>query len=149
MNGMKFIRRNGIKALVALVGISVVGIVAERYLAASPAKPTKVDTRPVVEVDHPRRATVAQRLRILVLGNPGPAGEEWLRQGGPDRDVVRADSWSRGLSLLGREHFDVVLGCPADASLLDSVRKLLQSQRVLATQGWLAWPVCSIKLGLR
>jgi RND family efflux transporter MFP subunit len=63
MNGMKFIRRNGIKALVALVGISVVGIVAERYLAASPAKPTKVDTRPVVEVDHPRRATVAQRLQ--------------------------------------------------------------------------------------
>jgi CheY-like chemotaxis protein/PAS domain-containing protein len=76
---------------------------------------------------------VAQRLRVLVLGNPGPAGEEWLRQGGPDRDVVRADSWSRGLGLLGREHFDVVLGCPADASLLDSVRKLLQSQRVLAT----------------
>jgi RND family efflux transporter MFP subunit len=62
MNGMKFIRRNGIKALVALVGTSVMGIVAERYLAASPSKSTKVDTRPGVEVDHPRRATVVQRL---------------------------------------------------------------------------------------
>jgi len=36
-NGMIFISRNGIKALLALVGISVMGIVAERYLAASPS----------------------------------------------------------------------------------------------------------------
>ena len=63
MNGMKFIRRNGIKALIALAGISVVGTLAQRYLAASPAKPTKVDTRPVVQVDHPLLATVAQRLQ--------------------------------------------------------------------------------------
>jgi RND family efflux transporter MFP subunit len=62
MNGMKFIRRNGIKVLVALVGISVMGTVAARYLAASPSKPTQVDTRPGVEVDHPLRATVVQRL---------------------------------------------------------------------------------------
>src|ERR1700719_3714991 len=63
MNGMKFISRNGIKALVALVGISVVGIVAQRYLAASPSKLAKVDTRPRVEVEHPRRVTVVQRLQ--------------------------------------------------------------------------------------
>src|SRR5258707_2944400 len=63
MNGMDFISRNGIKALVALVGVSAAGIVAERYLAASPSKPTKVDTRPGVEVDHPRRATVVPRLQ--------------------------------------------------------------------------------------
>ena len=62
MNGMKFIRRNSIKALVALVGISVMGIVAGRYLAASPSKLTKVDTRPGVELDQPRRATLVQRL---------------------------------------------------------------------------------------
>src|ERR1700747_2707836 len=62
-NGMKFISRNGIKALVALVGVSVVGIVAERYLAASPSKLAKVDTRPGVEVEHPRRVTVVQRLQ--------------------------------------------------------------------------------------
>src|SRR5437899_11104173 len=63
MNGMKFISRNGIKALVALVGISVMGIVAERYLAASPSKLAKVDSRPRVEVEHPRRVTVVQRLQ--------------------------------------------------------------------------------------
>src|ERR1700732_341734 len=62
-NGMKFISRNGIKALVALVGISAAGIVAERYLAASPSKSTKADTRPRVEVEHPRRVTVVQRLQ--------------------------------------------------------------------------------------
>jgi multidrug efflux pump subunit AcrA (membrane-fusion protein) len=62
MSGMKFIRRNGIKALLVLVGISVMGIVAQRYLAASPSEPTKVDFRPGVEVDHPRRAALVQRL---------------------------------------------------------------------------------------
>src|SRR3981081_3113052 len=62
-NEMKFISRSGIKALVALVGISVVGIVAERYLAASPSKLAKVDSRPWVEVEHPRRVTVVQRLQ--------------------------------------------------------------------------------------
>jgi RND family efflux transporter MFP subunit len=64
MNGMNFVSRNGIKALVALVGISVLGIVAQRYLAASsPSKLAKVDTRPRVEVEHPRRVTVVQRLQ--------------------------------------------------------------------------------------
>src|ERR1700741_3594405 len=63
MSGMKFIRRNGIKALLVLVGISVMGIVAQRYLAASPSEPTKVDFRPGVEVDYPRRATLVQRLQ--------------------------------------------------------------------------------------
>src|SRR5246127_3383765 len=62
MSGMKFIRRYGIKALLVLVGISVMGIVAQRYLAVSPSEPTKVDFRPGVEVDHPRRAAVVQRL---------------------------------------------------------------------------------------
>src|SRR6201984_2745322 len=62
MSGMKFIRRNGIKALLVLVGISVMGIVAQRYLAVSPSEPTKVDFRPGVEVDHPHRAAVVQRL---------------------------------------------------------------------------------------
>src|SRR6266700_580547 len=63
MSGMKLISRNGIKALVALVGISVMGIVAERYLAASPSKLAKVDSRPRVEVEHPRRFTVVQPLQ--------------------------------------------------------------------------------------
>jgi RND family efflux transporter MFP subunit len=67
MNGMNFIARNGIKALVALVAIGVVGMVAERYLAASLSASTsistKADSRPRVEVVHPRRITVAQRLQ--------------------------------------------------------------------------------------
>jgi RND family efflux transporter MFP subunit len=62
MNGMKIINRNGIKALVALVGISVGGIVGGRFLVASPSKLAKPDTRPRVELEHPRRVTVAQRL---------------------------------------------------------------------------------------
>jgi multidrug efflux pump subunit AcrA (membrane-fusion protein) len=64
MNGMNFISRNGIKALVALVGISAVGIVAGRYLAAPPSKSVEAaDSRPQVDVEHPRRVTVAQRLQ--------------------------------------------------------------------------------------
>src|SRR5258705_146236 len=67
MNGMNFIARNSIKALVALIAIGVVGMVADRYLAASPSastsKSTKADSRPRVEVVHPRRITVAQRLQ--------------------------------------------------------------------------------------
>src|SRR3954462_6902394 len=67
MNGMNFIARNSIKALVALIAIGVVGMVADRYLAASPSastsKSTEADSRPRVEVVHPRRITVAQRLQ--------------------------------------------------------------------------------------
>ena len=63
MNRMNFIRRNGIKALVALVGVSAVGIVAERFLTASPSKLAIPDTRPRVEIEHPRRVTVVQRLQ--------------------------------------------------------------------------------------
>ncbi len=67
MNEMNFIARNSIKALVALIAIGVVGMVADRYLAASPSastsKSTKADSRPRVEVVHPRRITVAQRLQ--------------------------------------------------------------------------------------
>src|SRR5258705_131652 len=67
MNGMNFIARNGIKALVALVAIGVVAMVADRYLAASPSastsKSTAADSRPRVAVVHQRRITVVQRLQ--------------------------------------------------------------------------------------
>src|SRR3981189_922450 len=67
MNGMNFIARNSIKALVALIAIGVVGMVADRYLAASPSaarsQSTEADIRPRVEVVRPRRSTVAQRLQ--------------------------------------------------------------------------------------
>ena len=67
MIGMNLIARHGIKALVALVAIGVVCMVAEPYLAASPSAPrsksTEADSRPRVEVVHPRRITVARRLQ--------------------------------------------------------------------------------------
>ena len=67
MIGMNLIARHGIKALVALVAIGVVCMVAEPYLAASPSasrsKSTEADSRPRVEVVHPRRITVARRLQ--------------------------------------------------------------------------------------
>jgi RND family efflux transporter MFP subunit len=66
VNIMNFISRTGIKILVVvMVCLGAGAIVAERHLAASPspAKATEVDNRPRVEVVHPRRLTVAQRLQ--------------------------------------------------------------------------------------
>jgi CheY-like chemotaxis protein len=76
---------------------------------------------------------VPDRLRILVLGEAGPATTEWLRRSQPDGETVEVASWVDGLERLGREHFDLVLSNPADAHVLEAVRKLLQSRRVLAT----------------
>jgi multidrug efflux pump subunit AcrA (membrane-fusion protein) len=63
---MSFTSRMGIRILVGVtVGLGAGAIVAERHLAASPApaKSMEVDSRPRVEVVHPRRRTVAQRLQ--------------------------------------------------------------------------------------
>src|SRR6478672_13383249 len=58
--------RTGMKVLVAaIMAVITGGIVEEQHLAASPA-PTNsmpVDSRPRVELVHPRRLTVAQRLQ--------------------------------------------------------------------------------------
>ena len=68
MIGMGLYRsEHSIKALVASVAIGVVCMVAEPYLAASPSasrsKSAEADSRPRVEVVHPRRITVARRLQ--------------------------------------------------------------------------------------
>jgi CheY-like chemotaxis protein/GAF domain-containing protein len=76
---------------------------------------------------------VTDRPRILVLGEAGPATAEWLRRCQVDGETVEVASWLDGLERLGREHFDLVLTDPADAHVLESVRKLLQSRRVLST----------------
>src|SRR6202048_2725395 len=64
---MKFASQTRIKGLIAVVVALAVGaILAEKHLAASvppPAKSTEVGSRPGVEVVHPRRVTVAQRLQ--------------------------------------------------------------------------------------
>jgi len=58
--------RTAIKVLVVVlvVGLTTGGVVADRHLPASPSplNPTKADSAPRVEVVHPRRVTVAQRL---------------------------------------------------------------------------------------
>src|SRR5260370_40731742 len=61
---MNFTRRTGLKILV-VVFLGVVGIFAERHLAAarSPAKPTEADSRPRAELVRPRRLTVARHLQ--------------------------------------------------------------------------------------
>jgi RND family efflux transporter MFP subunit len=67
MNATNFIARTSIKALVALIAVGAVGMVAERYLAvsssASTADASEADSRPRVEVVHPRRVMAAQRLQ--------------------------------------------------------------------------------------
>jgi RND family efflux transporter MFP subunit len=62
---MKLTNRTRIKILVLVIGLGAGGIVAERQLAASPAaaNATKADSRPQVELVHPRRRTVAQRIQ--------------------------------------------------------------------------------------
>src|SRR5438270_829998 len=59
---MNFRSRAGITVLM-VVGLGAGAIIAERHLAASPApaKSAEVESRPPVEVVHPRRVTVAQR----------------------------------------------------------------------------------------
>ena len=70
---------------------------------------------------------MAQRPRILVLGDADPDGAERLRQSAADGELVRAESWVAGLDLLRRESFDVVLANPADVPLMRAVRGSLQS----------------------
>ncbi len=63
---MKFANQRGIKVLmVVVVAIAAGAIVAQRNMAAAPppARSTEVDSRPRIEVVHPRRVTVAQRLQ--------------------------------------------------------------------------------------
>src|SRR5712672_2348 len=62
---MNFTVRTGIKVLVVVVGVGAAAIVADRHLAASPSpvNSTKADSAPRVDIVHPRRVTVAQRLQ--------------------------------------------------------------------------------------
>ena len=76
---------------------------------------------------------MAQRARILVLGDAGADGAEQLHRCAADSELVHADSWSAGLDLLRRESFDVVLANPADATLMRAVRGSIQSERILET----------------
>ncbi len=74
---------------------------------------------------------MADRPRILVLGEAGLAASEWLR-GCPDAETVRADSLARALDMLAEGRFDAVVANPADKTVLENARRFLQSQRILA-----------------
>lgn len=76
---------------------------------------------------------MTDRPRILILGDLERAETGWPRQFAPPGETVHVASWLEGLERLSREHFDVVLSSPADATVLETIRKLLQSRRVLAT----------------
>jgi len=121
MSGMKFIRRNGIKALLVLVGISLMGIVAQRYLAASPSEPTKVDFRPGVEVDHPHRAAVVQRLETNATLEAFEDTDLFAKVSGYLSDVrvdigdhVKAGQVLAVIDIPELEHQLAEVGCPAD-----------------------------------
>ena len=75
--------------------------------------------------------SVAQRPRILVLGDAGLDDAERLRGLIADGECVRAETWSAGLDLLRRDSFDAVLVNPADDTLLRAIRNSIQSERIL------------------
>src|SRR5215469_17704836 len=62
---MKFASQTRVKGLVVVVVAIAAGAVAQRNMAAAPppAKSSEAASRPQVEVVHPRRVTVAQRLQ--------------------------------------------------------------------------------------
>jgi CheY-like chemotaxis protein len=76
---------------------------------------------------------MAERPRILVLGDGDSAAAERLRRCAADGELVRAESWAAGLDLLRREPFDAVLANPADVNLMRAVRGSVQSERILDT----------------
>jgi CheY-like chemotaxis protein/GAF domain-containing protein len=75
---------------------------------------------------------VSDRLRILVLGDSGLSRLGWLRECRPDAEYVPTASLKEALDRLARERFDAVLTDPADRDILEAVRHLLQSERILA-----------------
>src|SRR5216684_7439143 len=61
---MNFTRRTGMKILAMVVGLGVVGLVAERHWAASRARANSMaDSRPRTELVRPRRLTVARHVQ--------------------------------------------------------------------------------------
>ena len=74
---------------------------------------------------------MSDRPRILVVGEAGAEAAEWLRRW-PEAEAVPVDSIAAALDRLGKERFDAVLSSPSNPTLLESARRLLLAQRVLA-----------------
>ncbi len=75
---------------------------------------------------------MAERPRILVLGDAGRTGPDWLRRLGLDAEEVRADSWTAALDTLRRQACDAVAANPADGPLFAALAALVQGQEILA-----------------
>lgn len=73
------------------------------------------------------------RPRILVLGTPSTHEADVVATCRHNPEVVRVDSMSRALDLLRSEQFDAFVASAADPALLETLRTLLQAQRILAS----------------
>src|SRR5258708_25716253 len=64
MSRLRIHKGRGVKVAAAVIAVGVSGVIVERHLSASPPKATAaVETRPKVEVEPPRGAAVARRLK--------------------------------------------------------------------------------------
>src|SRR5258708_2639655 len=64
MSRLRIHKGRGVKVAAAVIAVGVSGVIVERQLSAAPPKAAAaVETRPKVEVEHPRRAAVARRLK--------------------------------------------------------------------------------------
>jgi CheY-like chemotaxis protein/PAS domain-containing protein len=75
---------------------------------------------------------VAERPRILILGQTGPAGTDWLHEHRGDGEQVRVESWARALEALRSQQFDLVVGSPSDPGIHAVFQNLIQAERILA-----------------
>jgi putative methionine-R-sulfoxide reductase with GAF domain len=74
---------------------------------------------------------VSDRPRILVLGEAGAAAAEWLRRW-PEAETVSVDTLAAALERLDKERFEAVLSSASNPALLESARRLVLAQRILA-----------------
>src|SRR5262249_49462668 len=75
--------------------------------------------------------SVAQKARILIVGNPAGALGDGCLPAAPDCEITEVDSWARGLDLLQSEHFDAIYAPTQDPSDCERVQTLLQAEQIL------------------
>lgn len=76
---------------------------------------------------------MADRLRILILGQLESGTTQSLQSALGSAEVVQVDDLSQGLTLLKHQSFDLVVLQPGVSEIRERVEKLLQSERLLDT----------------